>query len=348
MKKLIAAGVALLLMAVPAAADYTFIVPQKPGGGTDVWARIVASEMEKYLDGERIIIENIPGARDIAGFNQFANEKDGSDKVVMVSHGGNAVSFLQENVDYDYRDYESIGLMNLDIIAGKLKGDDMEHIKFASGSGMTPEAMAFTMLRCGPRNSIDEYVACFKDNVTWVNGMSGAERRLAFQRGELNGTRENPAAYKKHVEGNPNAELWFTHGILQADGSRADDPNYPDHLFDNLYKEKWGVEPSGTMYDSYNLVRSFRDALQKALWVHKGNPNTEKLRAALEKVATNPGSVAAIEKEVGQYDWVIGSDAEGLRDTLMTFITEPALEALVKFNKEALGLDSIYKPYLVN
>ena len=32
--------------------------------------------------------------------------------MVMVSHGGNGISFLQENVDYDYRDYESIGLMN--------------------------------------------------------------------------------------------------------------------------------------------------------------------------------------------------------------------------------------------
>ena len=42
-----------------------------------------------------------------------------------------------------------------------------------------------------PDKSVDEYIACFKENVTWVKGMSGGERRLAFKRGDLNGTREN-------------------------------------------------------------------------------------------------------------------------------------------------------------
>ena len=36
-----------LMLSTPALADYTMIVPQKPGGGTSVWAQIVATEMEK-------------------------------------------------------------------------------------------------------------------------------------------------------------------------------------------------------------------------------------------------------------------------------------------------------------
>jgi hypothetical protein len=71
---------------------------------------------------------------------------------------------------------------------------------------MVPEAFAMTMLLCGPDLSMDQYIECFKKNVTWVSGMSGGERRLAFKRGELNGTRENPAAYKKHVASNPDAK----------------------------------------------------------------------------------------------------------------------------------------------
>ena len=54
----------------------------------------------------------------------------------MVSHGGNGVAFLQENVKYNYADYESVGLMNLNIISAKLKNSDMKPIKFAAGSGM--------------------------------------------------------------------------------------------------------------------------------------------------------------------------------------------------------------------
>ena len=268
------------------------------------------------------------------------------DKVVMVSHGGNGVSFLQEEVDYDYRQYDSVGLMNLNIIAGKAAGDDMSNPRFAAGSGMVPEAFAMTMLICGPGKSVDEYVACFKDNVTWVKGMSGGERRLAFKRGELNGTRENPAAYKKHVESNPNAEVWFHHGILQADGSHADDPNYPGYQFEILFEQQWGVAPSGELYDAYKLVKSFRDGLQKAIWINTGNPNRRELIDALTAMVNDAESMAVIESKVGQYDWVIGDAGNAHRDTLISFITEPALKNLVKFNQQALGLNSVLKAEL--
>ena len=41
--------------------------------------------------------------------------------------------------------------------------------------------------------------ACFKDNVTWVKGMKGSERRLAFKRGELQEQEKILAAFKKHA-----------------------------------------------------------------------------------------------------------------------------------------------------
>lgn len=341
MRKLIL-GLVFAMVTSVAHADYTMIVPQKPGGGTSVWAEIVAKELEKYL-GEDINIKHIPGARDIPGFNAWHNEMRNDDKVIMVSHGGNGVSFLQEEVDYDYRGYESVGLMNLNIIAGKRIGADMSNPSFAAGSGQTPEAYAFTMLTCGPQDTVDSYIGCFKKNVTWVKGMSGSERRLAFKRGELNGTRENPAAYKKHVEPDTNAEIWFHHGILQADGSHADDPNYPGFQFEELYKAKWGVYPSGDFYDAYKLVKSFRDGMQKALWVNQGNPNAKVLQDALTEMSTNESSRAIIEKKVGKYEWKIGSDGNAHRDTLMSFVTVEALENLVYFNTKALGLKSVFK-----
>ena len=347
-KKLIVGMIMSMFLATQVMADYIVVVPQKPGAGTSQWAAIVVKELRKYLD-EDIVIRHIPGARDMQGFNKFHNDLREDDTVIMVSHGGNGVSFLQENVDYDYSDYESIGIMNLNIIAGKIKGQDMTQggIKFAAGSGMIPEGLAMTMLLCGPDKTIEQYITCFKDNVRWVKGMSNGERRLAFKRGELNATRENPAAYKKHVESNDNAEIWFHHGILQADGSHADDPNHPGFQFEVLFEERWGVAPSGKLYDAYKLVKSFRDGMQKAIWVNKGNPNAEALREALRQVATNPESVAAIVAAVGHYEWIIGEDGNAHRDTLMTFITEDALKTLVRFNAEAFGINSVYKEHLV-
>ena len=336
----------LSLSVTTAFAKYTFVIPQKPGGGTSVWAEIVAKQLEPFL-GERIVLKHLPGARDIPGFNKWHEKLRFDDKVVMVSHGGNGVAFLQENVKYNYADYESVGLMNLNIISAKLKNSDMKPIKFAAGSGMVPEAFAFTMLTCGPKTSVTDYVGCFNENVSWVKGMSGGERRLAFKRGELNGTRENPAAYKKHVAPNDNAELWFHHGILQPDGSHDDDPNYPGFQFENLFEKKWGTQPQGEMYNAYKLVKSFRDGLQKALWVNKNNPNKDALVTALTKMSHDSKAMSVIAKKVGNYDWIIGTNGDSHRDTLMTFITKDALQSLIKFNTEALGLSSVYKDHLV-
>ena len=319
---------------------YTFVVPQKPGSGTSMWAQIVAEELERFLDA-KIIIKHIPGARDIPGFNEFHNKLRYDDTMIMVSHGGNGVSFLQENVDYNYDDYDSVGLMNLNIIVGKLKDANLDNPSFAAGSGMVPEAMAIAMLICGPNA---DYVKCFDEHVIWVPGMSGSERRLAFKRGELTVTRENPAAYKKHVESNDDAEIWFHHGILNVKTTmRDDDPNYPGYMFEDLYKEKWGVRPQGDFYDAYELVKSFRDGLQKALWVNKGNPNLEILRDALWRMSMDPDAMKAIHAKVGKYEWLIGENGNNHRNNLMGFITEKALKMLVDFNQRALGLDSIYK-----
>lgn len=344
-KLLLAAGLASGITTT-AYAEFTMLVPQGPGGGTSVWAEIVSAELEKYL-GEDIVIEYYPGARDIPGFNEFHNNRLSDPNTIMVSHGGNAVSFLQEEVDYDYREYEAVGLMNLNIIVGRLLNDDMENgVRFAAGSGQTPEAYAMTLLLCGPGMSVEEYIECFQEKVTWVNGMSGGDRRLAFQSGELNATRENPAAYLKHVAPNENATVWFHHGILGPDGVRSDDPNYTGYLLEGLFFKRWGETPSGEFYEAYNLVRSFRDVLQKAMWVSADNPNRDRLVAALEEMVNNPESVANIEANVGQYEWVIGDKANALRDNLMTFITEDTLQNLVQFNTEALGLASVYKPEL--
>ena len=114
-----------------------------------------------------------------------------------------------------------------------------------------------------------------------------------------------------------------------------------------MYEKKWGEKPTGDLYSAYKLVKSFRDGMQKALWVNKGNPNAAKLREALRKMSQDPQSIMAIRKKVGKYEWKIGEDGNAHRDTLMTFITEDALKTLVYFNRNAFGLASEYKDSLV-
>ena len=334
---------ALILMTSVAKADYTLVVPQKPSGGTSVWSQIVVAEWEKHL-GEKIILKYLPGARDQMGPNQFQNEFRFDDKTILVSHGGNGISYLIEPVEYNYFDWDSIGHMNLNIIVGADDTIANGHVKFSAGSGMIPEIMAITMLMGGP--DMEPFEA-FNKFITFVKGMSGSERRLAFRRGDLNATRENPAAYKKHVMPlieKGVAETWFHHGILDVEsGKHIDDPNFTEPTFEKLYTYTYGVEPSGDFYDAYKLVKSWRDSLQKAFWVNKNNPNKQKLIDALNKMIADPDSVAAIEKKVGKYEWRVGEDGNDTVKILKSFITPEALKTLVDFTNIELGYNTVYK-----
>jgi len=339
---------ALVLMTTTALADYNLIVPQKPSGGTSVWAQIVVAEWEKHL-GEKINLIYKPGARDQLGPNEFQNKLRFNDRTILVSHGGNGISYLVEPVDYNYLEWESIGQMNLNIIVGANKNADTINgpIKFPSGSGMTPEIMAIVLLLSGPNA---DPIQTFNEKIVWVKGMSGSERRLAFIRGDLNATRENPAAYKKHVLpiiGKGDAYTWFHHGLLDVNtGKHSVDPNFTEPTFEALYEKTHGVAPSGDFYDAYKLVKSWRDALQKAFWVNKGNPNRQKLVDALNKMINDPESVAAIEKKVGRYEWRTGEDGDAAVRTLKSFITTKALKTLADFKSQQLGYNTVYKEEL--
>jgi hypothetical protein len=328
-----------------AQAEYQFIVPQEPGNGTDIWARIVAREMSKKL-GEEITVVNIPGANDIPGFNKFHNSLRNDNKVVMVAHGGNAESYLYQQVDYDYKFYDPIGLQNITVMIGRRSDIDVykDVIKFPSASGTNPDIIAMTLLVCGPGKTMKEYAACYKEHFKYVNGMTGNERRLAYFRGELNSIRETPSAYIKNVTKFDKNVDWFNPGVLDlASGKVVTDVNFPKVTFADVYKAKWGVAPSGDLYDAWLLVKNYRDVLQKALYVNKGNPNRAKLIQALQATLADPISLAAIEKETGKYQWIIGDDVYKAHATLEKLTTKKALKDLVWFTGTVLGKEAIYK-----
>jgi hypothetical protein len=133
-----------------------------------------------------------------------------------------------------------------------------------------------------------------------------------------------------------------------ATGAQQEDPNFaPGFRFEQVFKRVHGVEPQGEFYQAYALVRNFRDVLQKALWVNKGNPNTEKLRDALRKMLQDPEAVKALEADSGRYDWIIGTDGNQVVDQLRKNITTQKLQTLVWWHDTAYQFKSVYKPELV-
>jgi len=346
--KMVMAAIVSIAFVTPAIADYTFVVPQKPGSGTSVWTSIVAGELEKHL-GEKIKIINIPGANDIPGFNKFHNELQQDDKVVMVSHGGNGVSYLVDDVDYDYYQYDPIGMMNLTIINGHQKDFDpyTGEILFSAGSGMNPDMMAHILLKGGPGLTMEKGKEIFKSQYRYIKGMSGGERRLSYQRGELNVTRESTAAYNKHYTDKPYSIVWFSQGVFNLETGEIDaDPNWPGLSIHEVFEAKWGEAPSGEFWNAFELVRNFRDVMQKALWTKKDNPNTPALVAAFKAMAADPESMAKIYVKTGKYDWIIGDDMKGALDILRNQIERETYADLVDF-LQFTGKPAIFKESVI-
>ncbi len=351
MKQFIAA-IAAFFTITAAQAEYRMIVPQAPGNGTAVWAAIIAKHLEKQL-GEPIVIQHIPGAKDIPGFNEFHNKLRNDPKTIMVSHGGNGIGYLVDRVDYDYKYYDSIGMMNLNIVVGNKKGEnptDGRRVKIAGSSGQETDGMAIAMLVCGNLPTMQKYLECWNQHVIWVNGVKASERRLGFMRGEFNVARESVVAWFKHYQSpDAAAEIWFHHGVYDFKTRRQlDDPNFPSGFqFETVFRKIHGAEPRGPLYEAYTLSRNFRDVLQKALWVNRGNPNTEKLRAALRKMITDSEAAAALEKDTGQYQWILGEDGNQVVGTIRKNITESKLRDMVWWHENAYKFPSVFKADLL-
>ena len=64
-------------------------------------------------------------------------------------------------------------------------------------------------------------------------------------------------------------------------------------------------------------------------------------------MSRDPESKKIIESKVGKYDWLLGDAGNKQRDVLMTFIDIPSLTSLVRFNGQALGLESFVKTELL-
>ena len=101
----------------------SLIVPQPPGGGTDLVYRLIAREAEKYL-GQPIVILNKPGASFAIGIAAIASSKPDGYTIGYAGHPGMFVPPLTTTVPYhpinDLRQIMQFGLINISVT---VKGD---------------------------------------------------------------------------------------------------------------------------------------------------------------------------------------------------------------------------------
>ena len=327
MKFVLAIITTFLLTVTSAFADYKLVVPSPKGTGTAIWADVVAAELEKYL-GERVIVENIKGGKGNVGLETFATKYKDDPKVILLAHGGNANAWLIENVKWSFKDWEPILIQPYNITTTVASDYDWQNdlLNLADCSGCVPETLGWTLLKGW-------------NNINFVRKMSAGDAKQAWLRGDFKYIREPASRHIKNtipMVDNGKAIRLFNHGMFTPNKGFVQDPNWPDTpMVTDLYKETFGKEPSGDIYEAYILSAVWRDGLQKGLFMHPG-ANSKEVVDAFERMMANEGSKQHLISKLGDYPMYLGDDSNIIMESLYSYVTKERLKLLVDFAKNKM------------
>ena len=313
--------------------DFTIILPQKAGGGTALFGTEFTKEMSKVM-GRRIRWVFIPGQDQVKGPNDFHRDyKDDAGGMVTI---GDGLSWLiNPMAQYDFSEWQPIVIQPSNIALFGRQGFEKDIRWGKHHIGSLPDIMAVAQIYG-------------MENITYVPGYKGKEMRMAYLRGELNLARGNVKYFlktiKAYVEKGESA-LLFHHGLWNPKtGSYDDDPNLDAPTFRDFYRSKFGSFPSGPLYDAYTLALRFRGPLQ-GIFVHKGNPNKDRLIEAVRKVLGDPEAKARLVKTFGNYRFLVGKEASDYMEALYATVEEEPLRLLVDWAAAGPAkFQAVFKP----
>jgi tripartite-type tricarboxylate transporter receptor subunit TctC len=163
--------------------------PNSPGGGYDVYLRVLARHLARYIPGSpNIIVQNVPAAGGMALANQLYNTvpKDGSYFGMVRGTAIQEEVYKSPQVQFRGRGFAWIGNMNSDrdaciVAAGTgvhSVGDLYTHEVIAGASGVGAQSYSFPVV----------YQKLLGMKIKVISGYPGTpERLLALQRGEITG-----------------------------------------------------------------------------------------------------------------------------------------------------------------
>nr|TFG55212.1 MAG: hypothetical protein E4H34_00935 [Hyphomicrobiales bacterium] len=167
----------------------TYIVSTDPGGGYDLYGRLLARHLEKYLPGARVMVRNVPGAGQIIGANTiYASRPDGLTFGIFNTGMIYGQLLGLEGIQFDLREMSWIGSLAAEgraLMVSTRSG--IQNIR-----DMQVSDTEFLMASAGLGSS--SYVetkilqSALGLHVRIVSGMLGGDTELSMLRGEIAGT----------------------------------------------------------------------------------------------------------------------------------------------------------------
>ena len=269
--------------------NINFIIPYSPGGGFDLYGRMIIPALEKYT-GSAVVANNIPGGGALIGTNALFNAKPNGLNVGILNGTGMTLSQLteQKGVRYDMKRFTILGRISTDeefiYIGAKSPYKTMEALL----NSKDKETKWVTEGKAGsPYYRVALVCELLKlHRAKILTGYPGsAEANLAIIRGDADGTAGTYGSRQSQVDAGE-----FIPVLLLGKKRSQEFPKVP-----TIY------EVPG-LNDSDRKLADFLVGLDQLGRIIAAPPllDQEKssyLRTVLKKVSADPGMVARAKKE---------------------------------------------------
>ena len=247
----------------------TYIVATAPGGGYDLYGRLVAEYMQKYLPGSTFVVKNVPGAGPLVGTNTiYASKPDG----LTIGTFNTGLIYNQliglDGVKFDLTKMSWVGKATSEprviVIA------EQSPIKTFAQLREQKQPVNFAVAGIGSAAYVETVMLTnlLKLPIKIQSGYSGNDDQLAMRRGEIVGT----VSSRSTVE--PFMQNGYARYIAQIGGNEKDFPQLRD-----LVKEKDALSLIQLIHTQGDIARltagppgipkdrldALRDAFRKAM-----------------------------------------------------------------------------------
>ncbi len=290
----------------------TYIVATAAGGSYDLYARLIAEYMQKYLPGSTFVVKNVPGAGHIVGANTlYASKADG----LTIGTFNTGLIYNQviglDSIKFDLTKFLWIGKAasepRIFIIA------QQSPIKTYADLQAQKGPVNFSTAGIGSAAYVETTMLAkvLKLPIKLQTGYNGSEDQLAMRRGEIVGSVASRSSWEAFVKNG------YGHFIAQVGGSQKDVPQLASLVSD----------PTGKSLIA--LIQSQGD-LARLTAAPPGVPKDriDALVTAYRKALTDKELLAKAEKGGNPIDPLYGDDV--LKRIKAVLDQKPEIVALLK------------------
>jgi tripartite-type tricarboxylate transporter receptor subunit TctC len=350
----IAAAAVLVLSATPAGAQFykgktlTLMVNYGVGGNIDTEARILARHLPKHIPGSpTIIIQNTPGAGGLLAMNLLGlNIKSRADGLTagyftvsptepLIEDPALKINMSEHYVPIGGATGWTVAYARRDSPPGLQKPADIAKAQKIYFGGYSRGSSHDTRIRLALEVMNLPYQA--------VTGFpSAGDINKALQQNEINMTSSSLPAYQTQVVPNIvdtgiGLPLWHF-AVIGPDGKPGGKEALIKQgipLYTEVYREAFGVLPSGEKFEALLLMNDIATKLQRGFFLPKGAPDdaVADLRKAFQALASDPDFVADYERVTkDKPDFVGAAEVERVLDNMRA--VRPAIRKVLK---ESIG-----------